>query len=226
MMDNAEILSVIQHSDSFFPTGSVSFSWGAESLINEHIIDSAEDIEILLVNQLTQRWQDFDRVVLVHAFNQTEQISTIEELDEYVETLILNEEFREGSKRLGNAMLSTYKSLGNQIASDYLTRVYEQNALGHQLVVQALIWKSIKLSINSIQFISAYNLCVNILGAGLRLGKIGHIESQAILSNLHSVILKAISREVPSVDQIRAYTPCVDIASMRHEISDLRLFIN
>ncbi|MEM8843927.1 MAG: urease accessory UreF family protein [Pseudomonadota bacterium] len=225
-MDNIEILSIMQHSDSFFPTGSVSFSWGAEELINEGIIESKTDIESILVNQLTQRWQEFDRVVLVHTYNQAEQITRIQEIDNYLETLILNEEFREGSKKLGIAMLSTYESLGNQIASDYLNRVYKSNACGHQVVMQALIWKSINLSLDSIQCISAYNLCINILGAALRLGKLGHIESQSIISNLHPIIIQAISNLVPDFSEIKAYTPCVDIASMRHEVSDSRLFIN
>ena len=226
MIDNSEVLSILQHGDSFFPTGSVSFSWGIETLIDENIIKTKDDMESIIVNQLTERWQSFDRIVLIHAYRQTDNISQIQALDDYLEALMLNKEFREGSKRLGIALLSTYESLGNRIAADYLNEVHQDCAHGHQLIAQALLWKSVNLSLDSIQFISAYNLCVNLLSAALRLGKIGHIECQSMLGRLQSAIRQACSKAAPAINEIKAYTPCVDIASMRHEIAATRLFIN
>ena len=226
MINHDEILSILQHGDSFFPSGAVSFSWGSETLIEEQIIKSKDDVEAFVINQLTQRWQYFDRIVIVSAYCQCDKFNELEKLDNYVETLMLNKEFREASKQLGTAMLSTHESLGNNIASEYLNRVYQGTACGHQNITQALIWKSIKLSLDSIQYISAYNLSVNILSATLRLAKLGHIESQAILKRLHSTIIKTISKDGPDINGIKAYTPCTDIASMRHEVSNSRLFIN
>lgn len=226
MIDETEILSILQHGDSFFPTGSVSFSWGIETLINEEIIKTKDDVELFLINQLTQRWIPFDRVVLHHAYERFDHIDQVQELDIYLESLMLNEEFREGSKKLGLSLLTTFESLGNKVSADYLNHIYQKHAHGHQIIAQGLAWKSIGLSLEAILYMSAYSLCVNSLGAALRLGKIGHIESQSILSNLHSIIIETKANDVPGIFEIKTYTPCIDIASMQHEIADTRLFIN
>ena len=226
MNENSEVLSILQHGDSFFPTGSVSFSWGIETLIEENLIKSSDDVKAFIINQVTQRWMPFDRVVLSHTYERYKTIKKIQELDSYLESLIINTEFREGSKKLGNAMLTTYESLGNQVAANYLNKIYENTAHGHQVISQGIIWKSINLSLDTALYMSAYTLCVNILGAALRLGKIGHIESQSILSSLHSTIIESKSNEISNISEIRSNTPCTDIASMRHEIAISRLFIN
>ncbi|MBR46367.1 MAG: hypothetical protein CMM31_07790, partial [Rhodospirillaceae bacterium] len=69
-------------------------------------------------------------------------------------------------------------------------------------------------------------LAVNILGAALRLGLIGHVDSQTILGRVHPVIEEVFATEPPPLDQIHAYAPAADIAMMRHETQESRLFYN
>ena len=74
-MNNQEhILALLQHGDSFFPSGAVSFSWGLEMLKQDDFVTSKDDVENFLINQLAERWTPFDRVVLAHTFDQSETI--------------------------------------------------------------------------------------------------------------------------------------------------------
>jgi len=41
MPDLANLLGALQYADSFFPSGSVSFSWGLETLHSDRMVMSA-----------------------------------------------------------------------------------------------------------------------------------------------------------------------------------------
>ena len=60
-------LMLLQHSDSAFPSGAVSFSWGLETLVNRGIVAKADDVQAFLNAHLTARWASLDRIMLVHA---------------------------------------------------------------------------------------------------------------------------------------------------------------
>ena len=41
-------LMLLPHSDSAFPSGAVSFSWGLETLVNRGIVTKADDVQAFL----------------------------------------------------------------------------------------------------------------------------------------------------------------------------------
>ena len=98
--------------------------------------------------------------------------------------------------------------------------------LGHLFVTQALVWKAIGLDKNSVLTLSAYNFCVAIFGAALRLGLVGHIDCQNGLTKLRTLISEYIAQPIPNIENIHNFTPFADIASMRHENTSTRLFAN
>jgi urease accessory protein len=60
----------------------------------------------------------------------------------------------------------------------------------------------------------------------VRLGTIGHIGAQKILSRLHPTIAHFATFPQVSLDEIHSFMPQAEIASMRHEIAAARLFAN
>ena len=226
MDDLEQLLTLLQHGDSFFPSGSVSFSWGLEKLKDDSVVSSKEDVENFLSNQLAERWLSFDRVVLAHAYDRASVVKDLIYIDDLVECMTLAHELREGSKRLGAALCATYTRLGVAEAKQYQSYIFNQTAYGHLTVVQALIWKAIGLQKNSVLTLSAYSFCVAVFGAALRLGLVGHIDCQNSLNKLRTSISEYIALPVPDLEHIHAFTPFAEIASMRHESSDTRLFAN
>ena len=78
----------------------------------------------------------------------------------------------------------------------------------------------------TISCLSAYNFCVSVLGAALRLGIVGHIDCQKSLTTFRQLISEILTWPIPDIEDIHAFTPFADIASMRHEHSETRLFAN
>ncbi|ODS03346.1 hypothetical protein AUC71_10190 [Methyloceanibacter marginalis] len=74
---------------------------------------------------------------------------------------------------------------------------------------------------------SAHAATVGLLGAAVRLGIVGHLDAQRILTKAHAVI-KNIVANLPAsdLDQLLSYAPAAEIAAMRHETRDARLFFN
>lgn len=226
MTEEERILTLLQHGDSFFPSGAVSFSWGLEMLKNDNVITSISEVENLVENQLIERWGPFERVVLAHTYDCINDIEDVISIDKLVECMTLVSELRDGSKRLGAALLATYSKLNVALAEHYLTLIDEGKAHGHLPISQGLMWNLIGLSRNSALMLSAYNFCVSVLGAALRLGIVGHIDCQNGLTKFRKLIIEILSWPLPDLVNIHAFTPVADIASMRHENTDTRLFAN
>ncbi len=226
MTKEKQILTLLQHGDSFFPSGAVSFSWGLEMLKDDNIITSTKDVKDFVKNQLIERWSPFERVVLAHTYDNVNDIEKIIYIDHLVECMTLASELRNGSKRLGAALLTTYNKLNIPEAQYYQSLIKSNKAYGHLPISQGLIWNSIGLPKNFVLLLSAYNFCVSVFGAALRLGLIGHIECQKSLSRICNLITEASAWPIPEIEEINAFTPLADIASMRHENADARLFVN
>lgn len=226
MTEEEQILTLLQHGDSFFPSGAVSFSWGLEMLKDDNLVTSIDDVENFIKNQLHERWAPFERAVLIHTYDCASDMDSVITIDDLVECMTLASELRDGSKRLGSALLTTYSKLNNSCAIKYQRLIHQNTTHGHLPVVQAIIWKSIGISKSSILTLSAYNFCVAILGAAVRMGLIGHIDCQHSLTHMRAVINRLLSWPVPDLEDLHAFTPYADIAAMRHEQAGTRLFAN
>ena len=226
MTEEEHILTILQFGDSFFPSGAVSFSWGIEMLKEDQVITSIKDIDHFLDNQLINKWAPFERVVLAHTYSDATNTDKVIAIDNLVESMTVTSELRNGSKRLGTALLATHTKLNTPLTHNYQQLVLDNCAHGHLPIVQGLISKSIGQSKTAALIISAYNFCVSILGAAIRLGIVGHIDCQNSLSKFRHLIAELATQPIPSLENIHAFTPYADIASMRHENTNTRLFAN
>ena len=220
------LLTALQHGDSFFPSGAISFSWGLETLYTDGEIQNSEHVARFIEGQLRYRWASNDRAFLVSAYRAGDDLAEVCKTDRFQEAMSLPRELREGSKRAGRALLSVHDRLHTANAREYRNRVLDGEAPGHLSVIQGLVFKGVGLDLESAVCISAHGLCVGLLGAALRLNIIGHIDGQKILSQLRESIADTLTGPEPSLEDANVYGPAVDIAVMRHEFQELRLFSN
>ena len=226
MPDGRDLLTMLQHGDSFFPSGAVSFSWGIESLGADGKISNAEDVARFVAHQLKGRWATSDRLVLHAAHAAAGNLERVLAADSLMEANCLGHEQRTGSRRMGAALLNIHVRLGTARADDYQARVRAGTAPGHVAAVQGLLWQALGLDADAACRMAAHGLAVGLLGAALRLGIIGHVDSQNILAALHATIEDILSAPPPPLNHLHAYAPAADIAMMRHETQDSRLFYN
>jgi|APGre2960657373_1045057.scaffolds.fasta_scaffold23432_2 urease accessory protein len=226
MPDFARVLKLLHYGDSFFPTGSVSFSWGIESLAESETLTNADDIQRFISGQLYARWGCFDRTIIDLAHKSSKDLDAIFSLDEYVEILTPSSELRSGSSRMGNALLTVFARLGNQQAIDYRLRTKAANAHGHALVIQGMLWASVGLSNTDAAALSVHTYCTGLLSAGLRLGLLTHIDAQRILEALQPQISEIMASPLVAIENISNFGIEAEIAVMRQASQNLRLFAN
>lgn len=218
------LLTALQHGDTFFPSGSMAFSWGLETLHAGGLLPAPADLESFLLGQLIHRWATCDRIALARTYAAADDLDQVAACDFELETLALARELREGSARAGATLLRVHSKLGTPQADAYRARVSKRLACGHVAAVQGLIWRGVGMSLQEAQVTSAHTLCLGVLGAAIRLGIIGHIDAQKILQTAHATIDGLLSARVDS--ELSSFVPASEIAMMRHEVGQSRLFAN
>jgi urease accessory protein len=226
MREPHSLLGALQYADSFFPSGNIAFSWGLETLRLDGEIVSPEQVAQFLEGQVLHRWASFDVPVLVAAMRARDKFDRLANLDELVEAMTLAPELREGSRRAGASLLKVHGALGTPGAVEYRARIAQRNALGHLPVVQGMLWHATGLCEEACRAVSAHTLCTGIVGAALRLGMIGHVDAQKILLQVRPVLVELLQLPAGDVEDVCAYAPHAEIAVMRHEVQESRLFAN
>ncbi len=108
----------------------------------------------------------------------------------------------------------------------YRAVVRSGRAPGHAAVVQGLVGRGVGLALSACEALSAHTLSVGLLGAALRLGVIGHVDAQRGLQQARPAIAEILAGPAPGVEVMSAFTPEAEIAVMRHETAETRLFAN
>jgi urease accessory protein len=225
-MNEHSLLAALQHGDSFFPSGSVSFSWGTEPLYTDGKIETPEDVALFLEGQLRNRWASMDRVFLAAAHRASGDLASVRKADRQLEAMTLAKELRQGSRRGGKALLHVHEKMGTPSAGPYRKLIHKGEGFGHLAVVQGLLLGEVGLDLASALAISAHTTCVSVLGAAIRLGRLGSLEGQRILADLRPMIHGLMASPIPDIRKAVAYCPQTEIAVMRHETHETRLFSN
>ena len=225
MIDTPQILRALQFADSFFPSGALSFSAGMETLAEMGLMSDEQFVRGFVFSQLKYRWASFDLPVVIQAARVSPDLESLCELDRLVEAQSLVFGMREGSKRNGGALLAVHGKMDSDLAQHYQDCILNGDAHGHSAVVQGLIWSSMSMDENTITVMSGHVLATGLVSAAIRLGILGHIDAQIILSKSHNIILDVLNKPLPDIDHIQTFVPMADIAVMKHETADSRLFM-
>jgi urease accessory protein len=226
MKDLAEALAILQFGDSFFPSGAVSFSWGLEGLSDSGAVDGADATRAFVIGQLRARWAEFDRAVVVAAHRARTSLDEVAAIDDQVEIQTPCAEFRSGSRRMGEALLSVFARLDIGEAAAYRARVKAGEAFAHIAAMQGYLWGHAGLCEAHAVALSAHSFATGLLGAGVRLGCLSHIEAQRILIEAREEAARLAARPVPAIGALSTYAVEAEIAVMRHANNNLRVFAN
>jgi urease accessory protein len=227
MSDVAATMRVLQFGDSFFPSGAVSFSWGLEGLADSGVVTGANTVQGFVIGQLQARWAEFDRAVIVAAHRAMMKLEAVVAIDDQVEIQTPCAELRSGSRRMGEAMLSVFERLGvDGVPSAYRKMIKKGVAHGHVAPMQGLLWGRAGLSERDAVALSAHTFCTGLLGAGIRLGCLTHIDAQRILFEARGEAARLAELPVPPINQLSTYGIEAEIAVMRHVNNITRVFAN
>jgi urease accessory protein len=220
------LLVALQHTDSQFPSGAFAFSQGLEASAQLEQRLGPFDFANFLDVQLRHRWANADRVVLARAYRFAGDLPQLAALDFEMEASTFMEGLRAGSRRNGAALLTTHCRIGAKGAAPYRSLMREGKALGHLAVVQGLLWQALGLEEATVVAMSGYQSAASLATAAVRLGLVGAIEAQALLSQALPVITELSSTPIRDNEPIRSFTPLAEIAVALHGSGGQRLFSN
>jgi urease accessory protein len=217
------LLTILQHADSAFPSGSFAFSNGIEGLAAMNAPLDRSGLRDVIAMVLRHRWATSDRIAVALAHRAGDDFGELAALDGAVEAATLAEPLRSGSKRNGQALLAAHRRLGTPGAGEFRAQIAAEKLHGHLPVVQGFLWRARGMSENDAMTVSGYTTASGLIAATVRLGRIGAVEAQAVLAALLPTIAD-LSVPVASNAQIESFLPWVDAAASRQAHAHLRLF--
>jgi len=234
MLDESapRFLAALQLADSFFPTGSYAQSQGLEGMVAQGWVSCAEEVHEFLGGLLAGSILPSDGVALLNAHRCAGEgdLKTVVQIDRRLHAMRLPEEIRLASTQTGRRYLEESFALlaleGLPTAFDeYRAKVNGGEAPGCASVAFALSAWAAGIEAELALYACCHSFAVGVLGAAQRLMPLSHSEAQQILRSLH----REIGAEYQEIQgrhwkEMTSFAPLADIASMRHEAADVRMF--
>jgi urease accessory protein len=229
MNDRPEWLaSLLQVTDSAFPTGGYAHSAGFEQVVQLGLVRDAATMAAYLRGHVWPALVHFELPVvrLSRQAAQREDEAELLVLDETVEAAKGARELREASRALGRRRLATMKGIGlASLPPEFARRIEAGSTPGHHAVVfgAALAHLPEPALLTAWSFQALSGLCLT----APKLLRIGQDAVQRLLAEALADMETnlELSRRVTR-DDLGWFDPALEIASMRHEIAHERLFIS
>lgn len=230
------LLSLLQLSDSAFPSGRYTLSHGLETLAQTGYLTVPSDgatLFTLLGDSVRFGVAPSDGLAVACAHRAAGpdgivDLELVRQVDERLTAVKLPREARDASTRTGRAVLATATAaIGGDALGDYADWVRRGASPGNHAVVVGLLSASLGIPGLAAVVGELYAYCSGWVAAAVRLGIGDHRAAQGLLHRLRPLIADAAASVFErDVDQISSCTPLLDVMSMRHEQAELRLFAN
>jgi len=224
------LLSLLQISDSFFPTGAFTQSYGLETYVQSELVNNKENLAQFLNNYLLKTVAASDCLALVKSYRaaEKEDWDQVLNLDNILSAQKLARESREASIKTGIRMLRVAIRLYcDGVLTEFDRYIREGRANGHHAVIFGLLGKSIGLGEKETALAFIYNTAAGMVNNAVRLIPLGQNDGQWVLVSLHDVMQEAVSTaQSMSVEDLGASAPGLEIRAMQHEHLYSRLFMS
>ena len=222
-------LSLMQISDSFFPTGLYTMSNGLETLFSEKRIASTDELHELIQTNIVQQIGPADCVALANAYDfaAAKDVEGIVTCDKLLFAMKLVKELRDATCRSGTQMIKCVNSfVNNDVLNEYYEAVKNSETAGTHAVVIGVVSNALGIEKQKAVLHFLYGFSVSMVGAALRLGMIEHVQSQKILHQLKPVIAETCNKYISkSLDEMWQFAPEYDVIQIEHEQAFSKMFI-
>ena len=222
-------LTLMQLSDSFFPSGLYTMSNGLETIFDEKRVSSEGDVYDFLEVTLEQQLGPADSVALSNAYDcaKSKDISGIIRCDDVLYSMKLIQESRAASCRAGSQMLKCIVAISSDnFLKSYSEKISKNDSPGTHPVVAGVCSFVMGIKKEQARQMMMYGFCVSTTGAALRLGMIDHIQSQKILHKIKPKIQQTLEKFVDiKINDCWQFSPRYDLIQMTHENKFSKMFI-
>ena len=227
-MDAAD-LSMMQLSDSFFPTGMYSMSNGLEAIFYSGKKIKAEELRELVKTYLEYQIGPADCTALGNAYEHAARSNLLKllEVDRVIFSMKLVQEIRDASIRSGTQLVRCIRSFSdNKILGQYDDAIRGGQAFGPYSVALAVAANAFLIPKEKAALVMLYSFSVSIVGAALRLGMLQHFDGQKVIDELKPTIVKVTKANINRpIEGIWQFAPSIDIIQISHERMNSKMFI-
>ncbi len=228
-MTNA-LFPILQLSDSQFPSGAFSHSFGIETYIaNGTIHDSSSFqhvLELFLMNQLV--YTDGLACRLAYEALEVDDKDRLWELDQSLYALGMARETREGNRRIGNRLVKVVSTLyPNAIFNQYMDGMKEKKVYGHGALVFAIVCYHLGINVETAVSCYGFATASSLVQNAVRGVPLGQTEGQQILVSIQPLLTGCVKQIMSLEDSdFGVGAPGLEIAQMKHEAINVRLFMS
>ncbi|MEO0540930.1 MAG: urease accessory UreF family protein [Cyanobacteria bacterium P01_A01_bin.105] len=223
-------LALMQLDDSFFPSGSFTFSHGLEALTQSGQVQSAEDFQEFLEMLLHHKVGPTDVVALRHAYQASlsQNLAGIYQADHRLFAQTLVQDTRQAQQKSGRALLMVARTTWQDDQLETLaTEISHQRCQGLHPIVFAVVGQVATLSQDDTTLAFLHGLITGLCGAAIRLGLFGHLQAQQIIKTLAPTVTAVMAETLSlSLEDMWACAPALEIAQMGHRQLHSRQFTN
>ena len=218
---------LLQTTDALFPTGAYAHSLGFEESVRLGLVRDEASLLTFLKTQIipAQRQQELPWLRFAFAAEGLDEICAI---DREISAWKLARETREASAQLGVRRLKALRTIADApLLADFEQAIAEHRASGHHPVVCGLQGRLGNLPIEAALTTYFYQSLAAICAAALKLIRIGQDGCQRSLRAAAASAPKTVRDSLAIAREDAGwFNPALEIAAMRHERADERLFIS
>jgi urease accessory protein len=229
MSMNAEsLVGLLQFSDGLFPAGAYAHSCGLETYVQSGAIADASLAQEFLRAHLEGAAGRIDAVAVVNALRAAEsrKISQCLELDAILEAMKPAAEMRAASRQMGRQTLRVAAQvLDDSVIGEFAEIVHLSATPCHHAVVFGIAGAAQRWRPRDAAIAYLYATSAAIAGAAVRLIPLGQMQGQSMIHSLAPLIVFLAENALKmSIDDMAGFAPALEIAAMRHERLEARLF--
>ncbi len=225
---NGRLLTLLQLTDSGFPTGGYAFSHGLEGLHGLGLVRNAAGVESFARTHVEESLDRIELPVVWHAWHAAmdgDQARAVA-LDALLDALKPVPVHRVASTRIGRRFLESAAPLvAAESVASYRDLVRNGAASGHHAVTFGIVTAGAGVPAMEATLAFGSASLQGYVAAAVRLGVIGQTAAQAVVRALHPALIDAISGAPRmELDELGGYAPLIDLAGLRHAAITNRLF--
>ena len=227
-MPDPSLLPLLHLTDTAFPAGGYAHSFGLETYCQDGRVTDADSLAAFLAMQLEGAAGPGDATAAVAARRRfiAGELAGCCRLDAELEAMKPARELREASRQMGRQTLRVAGALtAHPALTGYLADVDAGRAPGHHGVAFGMAAGALGVADEAVAAGYLYSTTSLLVGAALRLMRLGQLEGQRVLWRLHPVITRvAAEATARDADDMWSWAPGLELASIRHAGLEARLF--
>ncbi|XP_070561447.1 uncharacterized protein [Ptychodera flava] len=221
----SSLLSVLQISDSAFPTGSFSYSLGLEASVQYGYTNGTPKFKVFVMSCL-ENAGSFNLPFVRTAYEKSENLNEIRRIDSFSEACVNNHVENRASRRQGNSLVDTaIQAFSDERFQNLQQAIESQEMRGHFPVIFGCTCAYLNISLDVCLEAFMFGVLRTVIASAVRLGTVGSLEGQKCQYDWQKVIPDIIERNRDkSIEDACLSFPLVDITENAHDTLFSRLF--